>query len=263
MERDLRSGTVTAEIVPAELTGRGEETELATRPNDELALGAVDGEAGAGLLRPAFLSVVYGTSKAVQRGFPVGGWALGTDTLVGKLGDVLKITILQASTFFREYLGSDAWKAGIQAQSFKTRKEVEKAGGTLVWDNSRVPAVPPTYSEAIALKVLIEKPKDLVSMDFGIDIDGKQYALARIIFDKTAAASVLPNYITAKDLNLRPPKRIYHGVFDLATSFRQKGKSEPKLAVGMRLSGLHTPTTIQVIEDLFGRVKIDEEIPLT
>jgi hypothetical protein len=41
MERDLRSGSVTTDIVPAELTGQGEETELATRPNEELALALI------------------------------------------------------------------------------------------------------------------------------------------------------------------------------------------------------------------------------
>lgn len=252
MERDLRAGTGPADPELDELSG-GEETALATRTSGALALGDVDGEAGAGRFRPAYLSVVYGTSKAVQRGFPVGGWTLGSETLVGKLGDTLKATVLHATTFFREYISAEQFKAGVDAKSFKTRKEVLDAGGTLTWDNTRIPAVPPTYSEAIQFGLLIEKPKDLVSMDFGIDIDGKQYAIAKAIFDKTAAASIIPSFITAKDLNLRPPKRVYHGVFDLATSFRQKGKSEPRLTVNMRLAGLHTPAAIAVIEDLFGR----------
>lgn len=191
-----------------------------TGGGDADGLGVYDGSMGAQDLALPTLKIVYGVGKLAAE-FNPGDLILSQgQSLNYKLTDKatpLQFILVRASEYYKEWLPFDETQSGTKVRTFKTVEEVGKAGGSLEWDNSVVPAKPPTFSQAMAAHVLIKKPegfKDETCPYFGLELaDGGLYALAKFYIDKTGFKPFKEGLTLAAATTLRGRSLIY-GTFN-------------------------------------------------
>lgn len=229
----------------------GTSTSVATRGTQALTLGGVTGE-GAGEIKLPWLTIVHGTSKIVAQGYNPGDIVLDKTQLLVKKGDPLEIVILNARTYWKQWLSQEAYKAQVQATTFNTEAEVIANGGTTTWDNSDPnpgKGVPPTHSLAVTLSLLVRRPKDTICAMFGQDIlgDGFDYAPAQIAFDKTAYKAIMPVINSAKSFALAR-NGLESGVWALSAVHKAFKNGTPGIVPTLRLVSNLTPEALAKVK---------------
>lgn len=205
----------TAETVESEVLGNDNEGDgrsmLPALPMSA-TLGTVQGASTIDNLRLPRLQIAYGVGGLSEHYSP-GDIVLGGDTLLAHKNEVVKAIILTATEYWKEYQSQELWASGQRPRTFLTKDEVVQAGGSVAWTNG----IGPTFNLAMNIKMLIQKPKDLVSGAFGIDIGPELYAPAVWDIDKKAYAAVAPNINTAANFSLRK-RSLLAGIFHISTT---------------------------------------------
>jgi len=231
------------EAVEAEVLG----TNLPATTNDTAAMpgfGGVSGEVDAGDVRTPVLQFVYGVGD-LSATFTPGSLVLNKSELLVEKGKPLHVTIMHIDMYWKEYLDNEAYNSGVKPRSFKTEAEVLANGGTVpLPDGSWPNNTPPTFAKAAVLQLLIEKPEGVLSGSFGLVIDGKDHAVARLYVDKTSYRATVPVILGATKYSLRKCG-MPSGVFDLWTVSEKNKKGTVIIAPKMKLSGAHTEAFIK------------------
>lgn len=210
-------------------------------------LGAVTGESGAGDFRLPRLQIAYGVGDLAAT-FNPGDLVLGGDTLLVHKGEPLKLIVLSAVQYWKEYPTQEMREARIMPRVFATAAEVQAAGGTTEWING----VGPTYSRAMDLNLLILKPKDIVSGLFGVKLDATdaEYAPAIFSVDKTAYQKVGTKIQTAANFSLRE-RGLLSGLWQLSTTSEKKKNGNMIIVPVFGLCGHNTDEQVTNIQKLF------------
>jgi len=199
----------------------GENNALVRRTSDEVAVGSLGGSTDGAGLRLPWLKIAHGVGK-LSDNFHPGDLVLNEEALLVEKNVPIGVIVVKAVIYWKEYLSPDMFNAGMQARKFLTIKEVQEAGGSTEWVNKPV-KIPPTFSEAIDMSILIRKPKDLICGYFGMPFDGEEYAPAMVSFDKTAAKRVIPVLKMAEGFTLKnrvvdgTPVGLLGATFNLST----------------------------------------------
>lgn len=258
MDQGLNSTVSTSEAQNRDLAAEAqmdgtEEHSVALRM--PVALGVVSGDINAARdIRLPRLELVQGTSRIVAM-FPQGSFVLGQQSLVAEKDKEMRIIILSAFQYWKEWLPKELASTGVTPRSYKTLQEAKADHLTDAWDNTVVPPVAPTVSLAMDMNVLIEKPDGLVCSQFCIDLAGKSYAAARWSVDKMAYRRCASTVLTAAAGVLKKPG-LESGIWSLKGIVEVKpGKvfASPIL----RYIGENSTALVTEIRAQLGAVKMD------
>ncbi|TFH41377.1 MAG: hypothetical protein E4H01_15095 [Lysobacterales bacterium] len=198
-------------------------------PRGSFTLGQVDGDNSHDSQQLPRLQIAYGVGKLATN-FRPGDLVLAKENLLVHKGEPLNVIILMVSKYYKEYLTPDAYKAQMQPRVYTTRAEVLAAGGTTEWGakdpvTGRSPG--PTFNGAMDLKMMIQKPKDVVCGLFGTPIGGEEYSPAIWSVDKTAYKRIDPVVSNSARFALRT-RGIYSAIFQICMAIEQvNGNATP------------------------------------
>lgn len=228
-----------------------------------VGLGAVTGDVNTRRdIRLARLNIAYGVGQFAALGVPPGSLVLsdmsGADTL-SKRGEAITLVVLSSFQYWKEWLSKEAFDMGVRPRRFAKSGEVLAAGGTIDWGPNNEK---PTFSLAADMRLLIEKPAELMSTKFYVSLAGKEYAPAIWTVDKTMYKNVAPIVMqaamTAK--NQKDPLRQGLEAFRWQASANIVAKG-PKTStvVTMKSAGYNSNEFIEEIRSQLGAIK-DAEV---
>lgn len=200
-------------------------------------------------IRPPWMAVAHGVGKLAKAGFNPGDLVLAGEHLITAKGGKLSAVIISANIYWKEYLSQEAFQNNQRPRIFRSDKEAEAAGLTTRWSAD---GHGPQCSPALELRLLIEKPKDLVCGLFGLEIDGKQFAPALMSLDKKAYwTSGAPIVQTAR-YSLRT-RGFMSATWELWTSYEASKNSKNSAWVPrFRLSGYNSDGFINAAKTALG-----------
>lgn len=214
---------------------------VAVMSPESMPLGGMDGELDAVAMSLPFLQVSHAQGKLEN--FRKGSLVIGNDSLIANPGDPVRITIVSARVYWKEYLSGAGFDASVKPRTFKTRKEAEDAGLPTRWVNN----VPPKAKMAVAMKALIEQPAGIVCGFFGVEIGGKKYAPVLWSCDKTAAQRVAPVIKSDLSFSLRT-RGLYSGIYEMQTvSVKFATTNHSTYVPTLKLVGYHTDEEVKQI----------------
>lgn len=146
-----------------------------------MAVGSMMGEVDGDDIPTVYLNIAYGVGGLADK-FNPGSFILDREHLLVEKGKSLNVIILAAVTYWKEYLSKEAFAAGAKSRIFQTEDEVIAAGGTTEWIDNKGPS----FSKAVRLALLIEKPEGVLCPFFTTEIGGKKWAQAIWNVDKSA-----------------------------------------------------------------------------
>ena len=200
----------------------GDDDESTVLPSGMQSFGGVSGCDNSDIKLP-WLQIAYGVGKLATN-FTPGDLVLGGDTLLAKKCEPLHCIILGTVKYYKEYLTGEQYNNRVQARLFKSEEEVRAAGGRLEW-GPKGSNIKPDFAPALAITMLVRKPKDLVSGLFGLDLpDGHVYAPALFNADKGTYKRVAPYIALCERFSLRK-KGLMSGVFELKTTIETNAKT--------------------------------------
>lgn len=215
--------------------------------NSPMHLGAVEGEVNPMDMKLPRLQMAYGVG-GLSENFNPGDLVLGGEYLLAKKGEPLRIVLLNVKKYYKQYLTREDYDAGVIPATYNSESEVLQNGGTTRWING----VGPSFTSAMNLKILIEKPEDLICGLFGIDLGGgKVYAPAVWDVDKSAYARVGPAVLTSINFALRE-RGMLSGVFEVSSrTDKINGNMTPVPTI--RLVDHLSDEEIEAIKSLFSK----------
>jgi len=213
--------------------------EVATVGTGAMSFGSMEGEEAAEIKLP-YVVVTYGTSKHIADGFAIGDMVLDRSTLIAHAKEPMRFIVIHANVYWKEWFTPEereiAQMENRYERRFHSREEVEAAGGTCPLPGGGWPdGARPTFSQAMDIDILIEKPEGLVSGAFGVEVGDKSYAPARWIVDKMMYKNVGPVIAGAKRMALRN-RGLSSGVFESVIKIMQ-AKKGPMPSASVRLAG--------------------------
>lgn len=175
----------------AALLNEAQQNEV-TQPGDSnipaLRLGQVNveetdqGMASSG--QSPILRTAFGVGNLADEGHAPGTVVLG-DYVIGKKNDKIILYVLAANFYWKE---NTEFRPGvrIEAQRLPTAGAVHALGKTTEWrDGANGKRIQPDFRPAADFILLIEQPNEkILSPDFSLRIEGKNYAIARYYTDK-------------------------------------------------------------------------------
>lgn len=211
------------------------------------ALGAMVGDVSAQDIQYPRLQIAYGVGGLAERSFNPGDVVLDKEHLLVRKDEGLGIIVVATSVYWKEYVSSEQWNAGVKPRVYPTEEAVLAVGGTTQW----VPGQPPpTFSRAMDMRLLIEKPKDCACSLFALDLAGQSYAPAQWSVDKTAYRKSAQPIVNALGLALKT-RGLLAGRWELRTTM-ERVSGKPTIVPQMRLIGFNSDTTIAAIRELLG-----------
>lgn len=217
----------------------------ATRVEGGSELGVCEGDLTPGDLRLPRLQLVYGVGR-LSKDYNPGSLILGDDNLLVEKGKPLRVIILHAMWYWKEYLSGATYQPGKMPRSYRTVDEVKANGGTTAWEGS----TGPTFNRALQMRLLIQQPEGvLCSLFGGFDIAGKAYAPAVWDVDKSAYRRVGPVVLAAAQFSLRQ-RGLISGLFEIVTKSEQI-KDNLTVVPTMKLVGHNSDDAIAQIKALF------------
>lgn len=249
MERKFNQPQTTTdadtEFNPEAMDELGTTQALATRAN--MALGQISGELDAKDFRVPRLDTAYGVGQYVGK-FAAGSLILGKDHLLVQINEPLRIVILSAIKYWKEYISNDQWGAGIRPRQFATEEEVKAAGGTIDWgpNNER-----PSYGGAMDAKILIQKPDAITCGMFGVEIEGKLWAPAIWTVDKLAYRRAGTAILSAAAFALKA-RGLLSGLFEVKNTI-EKVNGKNTVVPNVRLVSHNSVEFIEAVGQVFGR----------
>jgi hypothetical protein len=210
-----------------------------------MALGEVQGEINNSDLQLPRLKLTYGVG-ALAEFFTPGDIILADDNKLASKGEPIKLIILNATQFYKEYLTGEQFNAGQRPRVYMTEAEVIANGGTTRWNNG----IGPSFSNAMNLKMLIKRPDDLVCGLFGVPVGDAEYAAAVWDIDKTAYKRVGPVVLAAANFSLRK-RGLISGVFTLETKMEKTKNGNIVPVPILKLAEHNTDEEMEEIKSYF------------
>ena len=235
------------------------ENSVATVVSHSTNVGCVDGDVSADDFRLARLQMAYGVG-ALSEHFNPGALVLGGDNLLAEKGEPIKVIIVQATVYWKEYTSGKKYVAGgPPPQCFRTEAEVIANGGTTKWTENPATGekTGPTYNKAMNLKLLIQKPAKVICSLFGVEIGGNVYAPAVWDVDKSAYRRVQPVVITAAKFALKT-QGLLSGMFEIKTRTEKIGDNLTPVPSIKLIDDRNDSESIAQILELFSADAITE-----
>jgi hypothetical protein len=135
------------------------------------------------------LAIVQGsTGRLVEAGHPQGALVLGDDELLPAPSPKVQVPPLrfipmQVQKSYRENVSQEEYQAGQMPRIARSKEEVLELGGTLAWGPN---GEKPNWGASARCVFLIEAPENTEHPGFGIELDGKMYAVG-VYYAKNAA----------------------------------------------------------------------------
>lgn len=197
------------------------------------------------------LSIAYGVG-ALSELFNPGDLVLDKEHLLVHKAQPLNVIIVSADVYWKEYLDQAAFQAGLRPSVCRTTAEVEALGGTTTYGED---GSPPTFKQAMTVKMLIEKPEDVDCYMFSTELLGRKYAPARWYVDKTAfkrrgGKGVGVEIVKQAGFALKE-RGLLAGKWQVTTGFEEMGKNKV-IAPSIKLVGQHTDEEIAEIRKAIG-----------
>lgn len=202
-----------------------EETSSSPAVRTAMAIGVSSGEVDRSDIKIPYLGITHGVGQLAEK-FQRGDIVLGKEHLVAHVNERINIVILSNVKYYKEKIEQDDWQGGKRPRVFFTQKEAIEAGGTVEWetDPDTGRRIAPSFSAAMDMKILIEKPEHLDEGIFGMNLDGKLYAPAYFSVDKSAYNRVGKQVLTSTQLSLAKTG-ILAGVWELWTENQKINKN--------------------------------------
>jgi len=208
--------------------------------------GTIQGEVHESDIKLPHLQIVYDVGSLSQT-FNPGDLVLDKDTKLASMGEKLHVIILNARQFWKERLSMEAYKNGDRPRSFDKEDDAIKAGGITRWgDDGKMP----TFSKALALNMLVERPKGVVSGLFGIPILKQLYAPATWTLEKSGYNKAAPTILACSQLTLRRLGGIHAGTFSIRTE-KQPVRGCRIIMPVVKLESYNSKKKIHAIERAF------------
>ena len=211
-----------------------------------VALGVVAGDIDANRdIRLPRLEMVHGVGKLAQQ-FNAGSLVLGKEDLLAERGKPIYLVILSAFQYWKEWFTTGFVAGGPLPRVFQNSGQVLAAGGTVDWVNG----AKPTFSRAMDLKLLIEKPDNVTSQRFGLMFGGKEYAPAIWSVDKMAYKRVGEPVLMASAISLKT-RGMLSGRWSLTANVEVKGANTFTMPT-LRLVGANNEEFVKEVQAQLG-----------
>lgn len=228
-------------------SGGGGSTMLQVR---DQALGVISGEVSSADIRVPWLKLVYGVGSLAEK-FNPGSLVLGDDNLLVEKAQPLNIIILSASQVWKEYLKQ--YTPGVLPRTYMTEAEVRKNGGTTTWSADGTQG--PTFSPALTMKLLIQKPEGITCGLFGLELGDSLWAPAKWSVDKTAYKRVGPTILTTAAFSLRK-RGLLSGIWEIRTAAEKSRTGNLTIVPTIRLIGHAPDSLVEQIKAVFGEAPL-------
>lgn len=208
-------------------------------------IGTISGDTSLAALRLPRLHIAYGVGN-LAKVFNPGDLVLGDDTLLVAKGQPLKVIIIRGTEYWKEYYSQKMRETKAAPRTFRTEAEVHAAGGTTAWIDN----VGPSFSKALDLDLLIEKPAALVSGLFGLRVGDRVFAPARWTVDKTAYRRISKDVMYSATFALRE-RGLLSGTFEIQTTTAEIN-GNATIVPSIRLVSHNTNEEVAEIKRLLG-----------
>ena len=220
-----------------------------------LVYGGIGGNVSSEDIQFPRMKLVHGVGKLADK-FAPGDLVLDDDALLVSKGEALTVILLGGVLYWKEYLGNEGFQQGMIPRTFVDEKDVHKAGGTTQWGAEGEP--PPTFSQAMHLRMLIRKPEGLASGMFNLEFgDGFEYCPAQFDADKQVYKTVGPKVLKWSSLSLVDKKEtgnvphLCKGVVTLSTRMKPTKSGNKTWAVFPELVGFNPDGVVAAIDSMF------------
>lgn len=230
-----------------EMNDNPSEPKMEVATPSTMELGQVEGEVNAGDIRLPRLQIAYGVG-GLSETFNPGDLVLNAEELLVHKGEELRFIVVTARKYWKERLDQAAFAAGITPSTYTTEAEVIAAGGTTRWKDG----VGPNYSPALNLRMLIEKPNNIVSGLFGIKVGDTEHAPAEWDIDKSAYKKAAPVILSASQFSLRK-RGLLSGKFAVVTRSEKTRSGNMVVVPVVKLAAHNTDAEIADIKRAFGQ----------
>lgn len=179
-----------------------QETGAVSAPQISGDEGEFEGEFDQSDLRFPTLTIVQGsTGPLIEAGFAQGDLVFNNELVFQaprpkEKSPLLRVIPISLVKSYREVLSKEQMDEGAIPRLFKTKAEVAAAGLSLTWFNNPEPCV----RKSAKIVLLVEAPEATEHPGFGVELDGKTYALGNL-YAKTGAYAptadrIWNNYMT-------------------------------------------------------------------
>jgi hypothetical protein len=197
--KDEAIATASAGAV-ADITGSGDSLPASAMT---LALGQVSGDINSKDLVVPRLALCQSVG-VLSRSFEPGQWVLNGEAVLkdglvdGKDPDPLTLVVLSVRKYYEEKLPYDP-KNPARPDTYDTLEAVVAAGHWIEWRNNEAPPV----REVAELLVLIQKPDDLESLQFTVNVGDNLHTVALWTLRSTGYSRAAKKILTASALELK------------------------------------------------------------
>ena len=205
-------------------------TALVPAASRSMTVGKISGDVDPSDFRPPRLQIAYGVGK-LAADFSQGDLVLDAEHMLVSKGESLYVIVVSARKFWKEYL---EFNEANRPRIFETKQEVHEVGGTTDWVGGKGP----TFSPAMDLTLLIQKPEGVTCGLFGLMIGENESAPAFWSVDKQAYKKIGPPLLTMSQLSLAE-KGLHSAIMELQTSVTVLGSKTntlPNIKVHEHLS---------------------------
>lgn len=198
--------------------GASEQANLPMLPTNAV-FGAVTGDVKATEVKTTRFQLAYGVGGLAEK-FANGDMVLDKEHLIAKKGENLTVILLSANKYYKEYTEYTA--GGDMPRVWASEADAQAAGMVTNW-GPRGSDIRPTAGGAMTIRMLIEKPANLVCGLFGLDIGGVMYAPVVWDVDKTAYKAAAGPIFQAASVALKA-RGLASGKWSLTTRMEKNKK---------------------------------------
>jgi len=179
---------------------------------------------------------------------PDGTLVLGDGGVVAEQGEPAEVIILSVRRYWKE--NQPVYDPNSIPDEKPTKQAVIDSGGT--FDRRTAPPGAKEYRPAAEIRLLVKKPEGTVSSLFGFELEGTEWAAARMFVDRSAAQEMLP--VLAQDIStggLRA-RGFLSGVYEIRTRERQFQNGNTTWVPRPRLIRFSSDDTVAKLKEAFG-----------
>jgi hypothetical protein len=248
---DEKEETSTAVVDTSDLDGV-ENLPVPATSAPALTFGEISGDFDDSKVIIPRLYITYGVG-ALATEFNPGDLLLDKEHLIAHKDEELNVIVMSMSNYWKENKKWDPTDKSLP-NIINSKDEVLEQGFTVDWSGPAGARVAPDYRQAATMTLLIEKPEDLVSSVFSVEVNGRLFAPAMFYTDKNAWEKTARIVTSNCNMQLKPQKNpLLAGCYKFKTTTKMLGNN-PTIVPEMKLDSVNSEEFVKELVSHMGSV---------